>query len=132
MMDAEAKAAANRALAEALGWTDIRSEREWVDERNALGAFIGRKPVTAWWGVPPGERLTQRIPDFYGSVDATLAVMPTDTIIVFQPDPVTGKGTVALSGNPWNGFEEYRGEGDTRAEALASACAALVAAGGGR
>lgn len=105
------KAEKNRQLGEALGWTQL----EWAEDD---ADDFGVRTVNNWHGVAPdGKR--RWLPDFTGSVDACLSVLPEDWEVYFEhARPWVSKWEVCLGHMT---YDAHIGNGDTRAEALAAA-----------
>lgn len=101
------KAQKNKALAQALGWKGLHQ--------------IKTRPEL-WFGVPAGEKFTgvydkvAVVPDWYGSVDATLTMLPEDYAVSFWRE--RGEDCCQLYSTE---FGAWDGQGATRAEALANA-----------
>lgn len=103
----------NKALAEALGWRDVRE----------YPAHPGKL-----WGVPSYVEVQgdedidlamELIPDFYDSVDATLATLPEGCKVSIQMVVLGGAYHAHIA--KWMSSLGWTGTGATRAEALANA-----------
>lgn len=107
----------NAALAKALGWHGVEYQETWRDDPEGGFHFFD-----VLRGVSPDGRY-EWLPDFYGSVDACLAVLPDEFDVNFETDNTSGElwHYVWLEG-------QWRGNGATRAEALAAAVLAWAQA----
>lgn len=118
MTDDERRIEKNAQLAVLLGWVITEEPDDWYlhDPAGKLvyqihSAKYGRISVAA------------HVPDFYGSADACLAVLPADMHVTIQPRFVQRRITyfVTLMSLLAVSNDLHYGDGSTRAEALALA-----------
>lgn len=118
-MDNVTKWAKNLELATALGWRAFE-ETEWWEETRDSGPYLCK----ALMGTAPDGAKERLLPDFFGSVDVTLATLPDTYTASTYP------GTFS----PFQGFIDdaeavafgWTGDGDTRASGLAEARLAMA------
>lgn len=112
MTEAE-RAAKNRALAEALGWHNLEEHSWWIEDEYddyRKHGFVGTRPDGSTEAI---------LPDFFGSVDACLRVLPKRLSI--HIDGTNADIYDVDNENTEDAWGHWRGRGATRAEALAEA-----------
>lgn len=133
-MDADERAAKNRALAEALGWTSkaipavgwrwtsrgITQVYQLIQPNGEYLRVSREHDIDAKWETE--AEAWEQLPNFYGSVDAVLAVLPEVMRVDIKATEYLGD--TARRYGVWlintRGAWKY-GEGSTRAIALANA-----------
>ncbi len=94
-----------------VGWTDLRIEEMGSCDDDGQDYYTYDTLV----GTSPKGNEKRRVPDFYGSTDACLDVLPADAIV--RVGDTWAEIEIPTAGWPL----EFTGSGTTRAEAVANA-----------
>lgn len=105
----------NVQIATELGWTEIEPHSWWIEDEWDTYEKHGFR------GIAPGDHSRSPVPDFLHSLDAVVAVLPTDFDVVILRQIGGGYCALIRRDLPDTHLQEWRAYSDTRWEAPAKA-----------